>query len=141
MTAFTKENLLKDGDCVRYAPTGNPYGEDSCFIARFKYSTEVNMGPFMTFLRRNFTVEEWLSGVENGESPLTIAEKKGFVLQHIKHWLRRDGFPETQEGFNRWMEKQAELRHTGYHASESIKAGLQLDDTRFYQKQHSRRSK
>jgi len=100
MTRFTKENLIKDtSGNVFYMPQD---GTNHCqFLARFKY-VKGNAGPFMTFLRKNFTVEEWTALIDSGMTPLKAAETKGFVLQHIKRQLKKDGFPQTQEGFKAW---------------------------------------
>ena len=101
-TAFTKDNLVKDGDCLYYIPTpASPYTEWR-FVARFKYAAKSSLGPFATFLRRNFTVEEYFALVDADKSPLKIAESKGFVLSHIKKWLKRDGYPQTREGYEAW---------------------------------------
>ena len=62
------------------------------FVARFKYAAKTSAGPFVTFLCRNFTVEEYFGLLDAGESPLKAVEEKGFVLSHIKKWMKRDGF-------------------------------------------------
>tara|TARA_R110002020_G_scaffold12409_6_gene45525 strand:+ start:26683 stop:27012 length:330 start_codon:yes stop_codon:yes gene_type:complete len=101
MTRFTKENLIQDtpGYVFHMPKKGTYHG--STFIARFKH-VKGNAGPFMTFLRKNFTVEEWTALIDSGMTPLKAAETKGFILQHIKRWLKKDGFPQTQEGLKAW---------------------------------------
>ena len=102
MTAFTKENLIKDGEYVVYRPEGAKTHADYKFVARFKYGSKTSIGPFMTCLRRNITVEDYFARREN-ESPLEIAESFGFILSHIKKWMKADGYPLTREGYEAWM--------------------------------------
>ena len=97
MTAFTKENLDYFGGYI----TVNLEGRDR-FIARLRYGATSSKGPMMTFLRKNFTIEEFLARHEAGEAPLTILESKGFVLSHIKKWLKAAGLPQTQAGYESW---------------------------------------
>jgi hypothetical protein len=73
------------------------------FIARFKYAQTSSRGPWVTFLIKNFTVEEYLGRMAAGETPLAIMESKGFVLSHIKKWLKEAGYPQTQEGYRQWQ--------------------------------------
>lgn len=54
---------------------------------------------------------------DEGKTPLAIAETKGFVLQHIKLWLRRDGFAETLEGYTEWRKKEKSEGRSEFHAS------------------------
>lgn len=111
MTAFTKENLFKDGpEYVIYRPEGAKTHADYRFVARFKYGAKTSIGPFMTFLRRNFTVEEYFARIDAGECPLEIAESKGFMLSHIKKWLRQGGYPVNQAGFEQFLADQQAAR-------------------------------
>jgi hypothetical protein len=109
MSAFTKENLVRSGHYVHYSPSGNSYSPDAVFVARFKHARG-SVGPFMTFLRKNFTVEEYFARRDAGESPLPIVKSKGFILSHIKSWLRKDGFAVTPEGYEQWTAAQAAKR-------------------------------
>ena len=88
---------------VFYAPSGSAYAADAKFVARFKRGRE-SQKPFMTCLRKHFTVEEFFARVDAGENPLPIAESKGFVLSHIKKWLKAAGYPQTQAGYRAWVE-------------------------------------
>jgi len=99
VTNFTKENLVKDGDSLFYIDES----WNRQFVARFKYAAKSSIGPFATLLRKNFTVEEFFAQREAGKTPQEIAESKGFVLSHIKKWLKRDGFTATQEGYRQWL--------------------------------------
>jgi len=100
MTAFTKENLIKDGAYIHYAPNGRHYDTENKFVARFKRMA--GAGSFMTCLRKNFTVEEYFARLDAGESPLPIAESKGYILPHIKKWIKQAGYPVTRAGHDAW---------------------------------------
>ena len=106
---FTKETLRKQsgGYISYYPPVGQPI-----FIARFKYMKR-NMGPFMTFLRKNFTVHEYLERMANDESPLKIVESKGYIAGHIKAQIKKAGYPVTEAGKADWwtaeMKKSDEI--------------------------------
>ena len=114
MTNFTKDNLVSDSMYVFYVPEGETrWSPARKFVARFKYAGD-SKGPFMTFLRKNFTVEEFFARVDAGESPLPILESKGFMLSHIKKWLKRDGYPVTQAGFRQFMADSAAKRADQY---------------------------
>jgi hypothetical protein len=112
MTRFTKENLIKSGPYIHYRPEGGSYS-DQKFVARFK--RVAGAGSFMTCLRKNFTVEEYFARMDDGESPLPIAESKGYILPHIKKELKRRGFPLSNAGYKqmitedvaKWNAKQA----------------------------------
>ena len=96
MTKFTKENLIKEGKYLTYMPNGyNTLYKDRKFVARFRTA---GIGSFATCLRKNFTVEEYFARIAAGESPLPIAESKGYLLPHIKKWLKQGGYPVNQDG-------------------------------------------
>ena len=92
MAKFERESFRQDAMYVYY---------EGRFVARFKYKKSA-IGSFIAFIRKNFTVEEYFGRLDAGEGPLTIAESKGYVLPHIRKWLRDRGYPETQEGFAQW---------------------------------------
>jgi len=109
MTKFTKENLLSDGMYVHYCPDGfrTTYAERK-FVARFK-TMKRNLKPFCTFLRKNFTVEEYFARIDAGENPTPILESKGYVPSHIKAQLRKAGYPTTSAGYKAWWALQMKL--------------------------------
>ena len=92
MTKFEKDKFVADAMYIHY---------QGRFVARFKYKKSA-MGSFIAFIRKNFTVEEYFGRMDAGEGPLTIAESKGYILPHIRKWLRDRGYPVTQEGFAQW---------------------------------------
>ena len=109
MTIFTKENLLNDGMYVHYCPDGlRTIYADRKFVARFKWQKR-NLGPFCTFLRKNFTVEEYFARIDAGENPSEILETKGYVPSHIKAQLRKSGYPTTAAGYKDWWAYQIKL--------------------------------
>ncbi len=104
MTAFTKTNLKFDGMYLMYYGEGSSVGN---FVARFKRGAS---GTFTTFLIKNFTVEEYFERREAGETPLEIVESKGYLLPHIKKWLKQYGYPVTVAGFKQMVADQSTLR-------------------------------
>ena len=102
MTAFTKENLIKEGKWLFYQPADGTYG-DRKFVARFRTA---GVGSFATCLRKNFTVEEYFGRLDAGECPLPIAESKGYLLPHIKRWIKEAGYPVTKAGHDAWWAEQ-----------------------------------
>ena len=115
MTKFVKERFRKDGAYLTYlldesSPYYNPgvagiNSGEKCrgkFVARFKYQRSA-AGTFQTFLIKNFTVEEYFDRMAAGEAPLTILESKGYILPHIKKWLKEGGYPVTQAGYKQYL--------------------------------------
>jgi hypothetical protein len=102
MTRFTKENLIKEGPYLTYMQNGydTPHA-DRKFVARFKRVGGI--GSFATHLRKNWTVEDYFAEMEAGKGPLDIARSTGYLLPHIKKWLKKDGYPLSQEGFKRMI--------------------------------------
>ena len=111
MTSFKKENFRKDGMYLKYVldetsefyTTINKYRGE--FVARFKYQHGA-AGTFQTFLIKNFTVEEYFSRLAQKEAPLAILESKGYILPHIKKWLKEGGYPVTPEGYKQFSKDQ-----------------------------------
>ena len=109
MTRFTKQNLITEGKYLTYMPEGyNTAYADRKFVARFRTA---GVGSFATCLRKNFTVEEYFTRLDAGESPLPIAESKGYVLPHIKRWLKEGNYPVTPAGFNQMIKDQIAARN------------------------------
>jgi len=108
MTAFTKENLHKDGPYIFFATPENRWNhKEHRFVARFKTA---GAGSFMTHLRKNWTVETYFAAMEAGEAPLQIVKRTGYLLPHIKRWLKDDGYPQTQAGYAAWRADRAAKR-------------------------------
>ena len=96
---FTKHNLTVDRKWIHYT---SPDGERK-FVARFRVAGAKG---FATHLRKHHTPAEYFSAMENGETPLEIAKKTGYMLPHIKRWLRQAGYPVTEAGYIAWQADQ-----------------------------------
>ena len=97
---FTKDNLqIKKGVNCNYIFFGPK------FVARLKYGAKTSAPSFRRFLIDNFTVEEYFERITNNEMPLDILRSKGYLLLHIRQWLKRDGYPQTVEGYQSWRNK------------------------------------
>lgn len=71
------------------------------FVARFKRG---GRGSFLTFLCKNFEVEEYFTLLDAGEAPLKILQTKGYVLPHIQKILKEFNYPVTVEGYNKMLD-------------------------------------
>ena len=101
---FTKDNLqIKKGDNCNYIFYLE--GKDLKFVARLKYGAKTSAVSFKRFLIDHFTVEEYFERITNNEMPLDILKSKGYLLLHIRQWLKRDGYPQTVEGYQSWRNK------------------------------------
>jgi hypothetical protein len=110
MTKFTKETLIDSNGWLSYAPHGwsTPHAERK-FIANF-CKRRSGKDTFITFLIKNFTVEEYFAMLDAGMAPLDIAKTKGYLLPHIKKWLKERGLPQTQDGFRIMIQQDIALR-------------------------------
>jgi hypothetical protein len=98
MTKFIKSEF-SGSECVNYSGK---------FVARFKRGGKAT---FLTFLTKNFTVEEYFGRLDAGEAPLKILESKGYLLPHIKKLLKETGYEVSVAGFNQYTEYQLERRY------------------------------
>ena len=87
MTKFIKSEITK-GEYAMY---------QGKFVARFKYARG-SRGSFITFLCKNFTVEEYFARIDTGESPLNILQSKGYMSPNVKKLLLAAGYAPTPEG-------------------------------------------
>lgn len=95
MTPFLKEQFSINREYVHY---------NGQFVARFKHKPG-SKGSFITFLIKNFTVQEYFAAMDSGLAPLQIVEAKGYILPHIRKWLKDAGLPQTREGLNMFLSK------------------------------------
>ena len=100
MTKFIKDNFYINGVYVDYN-----HDCKSKFVARFKHQPR-SKNTFITFLVKNFTVEEYFTRLEAGEPPLTIVMSKGYLPPHIKKWLKMLGYPLTRAGYEQLITNQ-----------------------------------
>lgn len=104
MTKFTKDSF-SGTEYVNYTmPNGT-----SKFVARFKY-VRGSRASFLTFLAKNFTVEEYFARLDGGESPLPILQSKGYMQPHIKKHLKALGYPVTPAGFEQLVQDRVDAR-------------------------------
>ena len=98
MAAFIKTEF-SGSECVNYGGK---------FVARFKRGGKAS---FLTFLVKNFSVEEYFGRLDAGESPLKILEAKGYLLPHIKKILKGSGYEVSVAGFKQYIEDQIDRRN------------------------------
>lgn len=104
MTKFIKDSF-SGSEYVNYTmPNGT-----SKFVARFKY-VRGSKASFLTFLAKNFTVEEYFARLDAGESPLPILQSKGYMQPHIKKHLKEMGYPVTPEGLTQLIQDRVDAR-------------------------------
>jgi hypothetical protein len=77
------------------------------FVARFKRGGKAS---FISFLIKNFTVEEYFSRLGAGEQPLTILMAKGYLQPHIRRWLKDRGYEVSVAGYRQFITDQASSR-------------------------------
>jgi hypothetical protein len=114
MTKFTKEVLIKDGPYIFYSPSGRLGADDNKFVARFK--RVAGAGSFMTHLRKKWTVEDYFWEMEAGKAPLDIVKETGYLLPHIKRWIKEAGYPATKAGHDAWWAEQMRKVEARYAA-------------------------
>ncbi len=112
---FERKNFRTDGMYVTYAKGGSENAKtwgDYTFVARFKY-TKRDIGRFVTFLIKNFTVEEYFEALENGDAPATILKAKGYLSTTVRRSLKECGYPQTIEGYDAYINAQVEKYSKG----------------------------
>ena len=90
---FQKDNFAYSGGYLTY---------DNKFIARFKYSSRDKAG-FISFLVKNFSVEEYFAEYAANVAPALILEKKGYISATVKQVLKRTGYEPTLAGKNQYV--------------------------------------
>ena len=93
MTGFDEKGFDFHGGYLTYLTEGKRE-----FIARFKYDRGA-AGPFKTFLKRNFAVDEYLSMLKTGITPMKALESKGYVAPHIKKMCKQWGVEASHKNY------------------------------------------
>lgn len=106
MTKFNRDQFEYSGGYLTYKMEPTHYASRGRFVARFKRTGRDKPG-FVSFLIKNFTVEEYFDRYEAGEAPATILESKGYVSATIKRMLKDRGYPMTVEGFRQMIAAEA----------------------------------
>jgi hypothetical protein len=102
MTKFSKENLHDSNGWISY-------GSERKFVANFT-KRGGGKAAFVTFLIKNYTVEEYFTLLDVGMTPLMIVQEKGYVLPHIKKWLKKRNLPQTQVGLDTLIQQNIDRR-------------------------------
>ena len=78
---FNRDQFNIDSGWVHYdlQNDAKTWNKRYAFIARFKYNRSLQ-GRFVTFLKNNFTVSEYLGYLETGMTPLAVLQSKGFKI-------------------------------------------------------------
>jgi hypothetical protein len=103
MTKFIKDKFYINGMYVDYNIDGK-----SKFVARFKHQPRTK-NTFITFLVKNFTVEEYFTRMDAGEAPLTIVMSKGYLPPQIKKLMKALGYPLTLAGYEQLITTQVNV--------------------------------
>ncbi len=96
MTKFNKEAFEFGGEYLSY---------NGMFVARFKRNKGDRAG-FVSFLIKNFAVEEYFSEYDAGGTPVGILESRGYVSATVKRLLKSVGFAPTAEGKRKYLDEQ-----------------------------------
>ena len=105
MTKFIKEQFNWDGEYLSYNMAGLPNGQTRKFVARFKRN-KGDRAHFVSFLIKNFSVEEYFRDYDAGGTPVGIMEQKGYVSKTIQKNLKLMGYAPTREGFKAYIDSQ-----------------------------------
>lgn len=105
MTKFVKAEFNFDGEYLTYNMAGLPNGQTRRFVARFKRNKGDRAG-FMSFLMKNFSVEEYFREYDAGGTPFGLMENKGYVSNTVKKILKSTGYEPTQAGFKAYIESR-----------------------------------
>lgn len=97
MTNFVKANFDAAGEYVYY---------EGKFVARFKHMPR-SKGSFITFLVKNFTVEEYFAARAADVAPLNILKDKGYIQPHIKKWLKDGGYEVSPAGYEQYIKDRS----------------------------------
>ena len=119
-TPFTKSTLINSGGWLAWGALGTatPHAERR-FVARFKGRGGGGVKSFMTHLCRHHTVEEYFAAMDAGDTPLAIAKRTGYLLPHIKRWLKKDGYPQTPAGYEAWKARET-ARWDAFYAAKEV---------------------
>jgi hypothetical protein len=97
MTKFDKSQFTS-GEVATY---------NGRFVARFKRGGRAS---FISFLCKNFTVEEYFAELDAGLTPLQVLQNRGYILPHIVRWLKQQNYPVTAAGYKKFITDQSTAR-------------------------------
>lgn len=119
MTTFARDRFHNYGGYLTYWAPDTPR---PVFIARFKYARD-GVATFITHLIKHHTVEGYLAAIEAGVTPLHIVQETGYLLPHIKKWLKARGYPVTLAGYDAMLTAQVEKSYAALKAEGRLGAG------------------
>lgn len=76
------------------------YGSERKFVARFKRASDKS--GFLTFLIKNFSVEEYFLKLAD-QPPVKVLEEKGYISATVKKVLVSMGYRPTIEGKQQYL--------------------------------------
>ena len=92
---FTKAHIQVTGKWAHYVDAAG----ERHFLARFRTG---GIKGFVNHLIKHHTPEEYLGKLEAGGTPIGITRETGYLLPHIKRWLKQAGYPATTAGYAAW---------------------------------------
>lgn len=92
---FTKENIKVEGRWAFYVDADGKRH----FLVRFRTG---GIKGFVNHLIKHHTPEEYLGKLEAGGTPIGITRETGYLLPHIKRWLKEAGYAPTHAGYKAW---------------------------------------
>jgi hypothetical protein len=105
--------VINENDMTKFIKSEFSAGEiatyNGRFVARFKRG---GRGPFLTFLVKNFTVEEYFAQLEAGMAPLKILESKGYLTPTVVRLLKSAGYSQTVAGMRQYIEDKITSRQS-----------------------------
>lgn len=102
-TKFDRSKFNYFGGYLTYN-IGTEAKPDEKFIARFRYRGG-GKASFLSFLIKNFTVEEYLTRAAGKEAPLEILNAKGYISPNVRKVLKSYGLPANQTGLEGLRER------------------------------------
>ena len=111
---FEKQHFTYNEGFLHYR-----HGVELHLIGRFKYVGKASAMKFANFLRKNFSIEEYTTRMDAGESPLKILESKGYCSPQMARLAKRLGYAPTLENTQRALVDQtnADLERMGEEPS------------------------
>lgn len=131
MTRFTKDTLVITRAGTESWIHYHAAGEPGKFVARFKYGSKSSAGDYKKFLIANFTVEEFFELQEAGQKDpkhggaYKVAEERGFLLRHIREWLKEGGYEVSQAGYKLYLAdglRKDALKYAASHEDPKVRA-------------------
>lgn len=98
MTSFNRK-LFTGTEYVMYHPDG--LATPGKFIGRFKRGGRAH---FISFLVKNFEVEEYFDALATFKAPLPALQSKGYLQAHVQKWMREAGLPVERASMPRLCE-------------------------------------